>query len=27
LYDAARQWPSVPFGLGLLAGHWLWPVR
>jgi hypothetical protein len=27
IQGAAGQYPVIPFGLGVLMGHWLWPVR
>jgi hypothetical protein len=25
--DAAQDHPLLPFALGVLIGHWLWPLR
>jgi hypothetical protein len=25
--DTAQRHPLLPFGLGVLIGHWLWPIK
>lgn len=25
--ESSEKWPIIAFGLGVVIGHWLWPVR
>lgn len=26
IVDLSRKWSVVPFAIGVLCGHWFWPV-